>query len=205
VGRSASHAPWATCTRWSLCSQGACGARHTKFGQRCEPVNIGTDGTITKAGGQMVTAPPHTPWLAPAVPNGRLHVSTRLRGYWPGCPLATTVTAPPATSNSASGSPAGAVRSRPVSVAGLPAASPSPPASAPAGLPRPGGALVAPPQPARARSSSISPTPRTALQHRRPTTRRHPPFKTESPRPPSTIQKRRKTRISPRERKSRRC
>jgi len=41
----------------------------------------------------MVTAPLHTPWLAPAVPNGRLHVSTRLRGYWPGCPLATTVTA----------------------------------------------------------------------------------------------------------------
>ncbi len=41
----------------------------------------------------MVTAPPHTPWLTPAVPNGRLHVSTRLRGYWPGCPLATTVTA----------------------------------------------------------------------------------------------------------------
>ena len=40
----------------------------------------------------MVTAPPHMPWLAPAVPNGRLHVSTRLRGYWPGCPLATTVT-----------------------------------------------------------------------------------------------------------------
>lgn len=67
---------------------------------------------------------------------------------------------PPTTSNSASGSPAGAVRSRPVSVAGLPAASPPPLASAPAGLPRSGVALVAPPQPARARSSSISPTPR---------------------------------------------
>jgi len=67
---------------------------------------------------------------------------------------------PPTTSNSASGSPAGAVRSRPVSVAGLPAASPPPLASAPAGLPRAVAALVAPPQPARARSSSISPTPR---------------------------------------------
>ena len=67
---------------------------------------------------------------------------------------------PTTTTNSASGSPAGAVRSRPVSVAGLPAASPPPLASAPAGLPRPGVSLVAPPQPARARSSSISPTPR---------------------------------------------
>ena len=68
---------------------------------------------------------------------------------------------PPTTvSNSASGSPAGAVRSRPVSVAGLPAASPPPPASAPAGLPRPGGAFVTLSQPAHARSSSISPTPR---------------------------------------------
>jgi len=67
---------------------------------------------------------------------------------------------PTTTSNSASGSPAGAVRSRPVSVAGLPAASPPPLASAPTGLPRAGVALVAPPQPARARSSSISPTPR---------------------------------------------
>jgi hypothetical protein len=67
---------------------------------------------------------------------------------------------PPTRNNSASGSPAGAVRSRPVSVAGLPAASPPPLASAPAGLPRAGVALVAPPQPVRARSSSISPTPR---------------------------------------------
>ena len=70
---------------------------------------------------------------------------------------------PPTTSNSASGSPAGAVRPRPVSVAGLPAPSTPPPASAPAGLPPPrtGGTLAAPPQqPTRARSSSISPTPR---------------------------------------------
>ncbi len=67
---------------------------------------------------------------------------------------------PPTTSNSASASPPAAPRSCPVSVAGLPAASPPPLASAPAGLPRPGGTLVAPPQPARARSSSISPTPR---------------------------------------------
>jgi hypothetical protein len=74
---------------------------------------------------------------------------------------------PPTTSNSGSASPAGAVavavRSRPVSVAGLPAPSPPPPASAPAGLPpaRTGFTLAAPPeQPARARSSSISPTPR---------------------------------------------
>ncbi len=74
---------------------------------------------------------------------------------------------PPTTSNSGSASPAGvgagAVRSRPVSVAGLPAPSPPPPASAPAGLPpaRTGGTLAAPPQqPPRARSSSISPTPR---------------------------------------------
>jgi hypothetical protein len=72
---------------------------------------------------------------------------------------------PPTTSTSASPSPAGAgaVRSRPVSVAGLFAPSPPPPASAPAYLPpsQTGGTLVAPPQqPARARSSSISPTPR---------------------------------------------
>src|SRR5258707_15136576 len=72
---------------------------------------------------------------------------------------------PPATSNSASGSPAGAVRSRPVSVAGLPAASPSPPASAPAGLPRPGGALVAPPQPACARLSNIGIPRREGIHH----------------------------------------
>jgi hypothetical protein len=73
----------------------------------------------------------------------------------------------PPTSNTGSASPAGAgvgaVRSRPVSVAGLPAPSPPPLASAPAGLPpaRTGGTLAAPPQqPTRARSSSISPTPR---------------------------------------------
>ena len=65
----------------------------------------------------------------------------------------------PPTTNSASASPAAAVRSRPVSVAGLPVPSP-PPASAPAGLPRQIGTLGAPPQPVRARSSSISPTPR---------------------------------------------
>ena len=73
---------------------------------------------------------------------------------------------PPTTSNSGSASPAaagvGAVRSRPVSVAGLPAPSPPPLASAPAGLPpaRTAGTLAAPQQPTRARSSSISPTPR---------------------------------------------
>ncbi|KAI0293637.1 hypothetical protein B0F90DRAFT_1762074 [Multifurca ochricompacta] len=69
---------------------------------------------------------------------------------------------PPTTNNSASASPASAaVRSRPVSVAGLPAASPSPSATAPSGLPRIGGStLVAPQQPPRARSASISPTPR---------------------------------------------
>jgi hypothetical protein len=76
---------------------------------------------------------------------------------------------PPTTSNSGSASPAGAVtvagavRSRPVSVAGLPAPSPPPPTTAPAGLPpaRTAFTLAAPPQqPARARSSSISPTPR---------------------------------------------
>ena len=71
----------------------------------------------------------------------------------------------PPTSSSASASPAGldAVLSRPTSVAGLPAPTPPPPASAPAGLPpsQMGGTLVAPPHPpARARSSSISPTPR---------------------------------------------
>ena len=72
---------------------------------------------------------------------------------------------PPTTSNSGSASPAGvgALRSRAVSVAGLPAPSTPPPASAPAGLPpaRTGDTLAAPPQqPARARPSSISPTPR---------------------------------------------
>ena len=76
---------------------------------------------------------------------------------------------PPTTSKSGSASPAGAVvvagsvHSRPVSVAGLPAPSPPPPASAPVGLPptQTGFTLAAPPQqPARARSSSISPTPR---------------------------------------------
>ena len=46
-----------------------------------------------KVGGQMVTVPLHMPWLMPAVPNGKLHISTRLHSYWPGCPLATTVTA----------------------------------------------------------------------------------------------------------------
>ncbi|KAH9997035.1 hypothetical protein BJV77DRAFT_985212, partial [Russula vinacea] len=71
----------------------------------------------------------------------------------------------PPTSNSASASPAGvgAVRPRPVSVAGIPAPSPEPPASAPAGLPPSQSSvmLVAPPQQStRARSSSISPTPR---------------------------------------------
>ena len=47
-------------------------APHQVRAARSEPVNIGM---ITNAGGQMVTAPPHTPWLAPAVPNGatRLH------------------------------------------------------------------------------------------------------------------------------------
>ena len=70
---------------------------------------------------------------------------------------------PPTTSNSGSASPAGVVRSRPISVAGLPAPSPPPTEPAPAGLPpaRMGGTLAAPPQqPTRARSSSISPTPR---------------------------------------------
>ncbi|KAF8265667.1 hypothetical protein EI94DRAFT_1685323 [Lactarius quietus] len=73
---------------------------------------------------------------------------------------------PPLTSNSASASPSAAPRSRPVSVAGLPGSSPPlpplpPPHSAPSGgLPRAGASLVAPPQPARPRSSSISPTPR---------------------------------------------
>ena len=72
---------------------------------------------------------------------------------------------PPTTSNSGSASPAGAGagRSRPISVAGLPASSPPPLASAPAGLPqaRTGNTLVTPvQQPSRARSSSISPTPR---------------------------------------------
>ena len=72
---------------------------------------------------------------------------------------------PPTTSNSASASPAGlgAVLSRPVSVAGLPAPTPPPPVSAPVGLPTSHvvSSLAAPPQPpARARSSSISPTPR---------------------------------------------
>ncbi len=157
---------------------------------RSEPVNIGM---ITNAGGQMVTAPPHTPWLAPAVPNGRLHVSTRLRGYWPGCPLATTLTACDEqlclrlTSRDCAFPPCFSRR----------------PSS---------GLTIAPsvcscrPAAARRRVSRTATTcMRTALQHRRPTTRRHPPFKTESPRPPSTIRKRRKTRISPRERKSRRC
>ena len=74
---------------------------------------------------------------------------------------------PPTASNSGSASPAGAgaiaLRSRPVSVAGLPAPSPPPPAPAPAGLPpaRTAATLAAPPQQStRARSSSISPTPR---------------------------------------------
>lgn len=69
---------------------------------------------------------------------------------------------PPLTSNSASASPSGPPRSRPVSVAGLPAPSPPlpPPHSAASGLPRAGVSLVAPPQPSRPRSSSISPTPR---------------------------------------------
>ena len=70
---------------------------------------------------------------------------------------------PPMTSNSASASPSGPSRSRPVSVAGLPAPSPPLPStqSAPSGLPRTAGvSLVAPPQPPRPRSSSISPTPR---------------------------------------------
>jgi hypothetical protein len=71
----------------------------------------------------------------------------------------------PPTSNSASASPAGAaaVRPRPISVPGFPVPSPEPPASAPAGLPPTQSSvmLVAPPQQsARARSSSISPTPR---------------------------------------------
>jgi hypothetical protein len=67
---------------------------------------------------------------------------------------------PPTANTSASASPATAPpRSRPVSVAGLPAASPPPTTFAPSGLPRTV-ALVAPPQPARPRSSSISPTPR---------------------------------------------
>ncbi|KAI0251515.1 hypothetical protein BJV78DRAFT_1210251 [Lactifluus subvellereus] len=71
---------------------------------------------------------------------------------------------PPTASTSTSVSPAAfaaaATRSHPVSVAGLPAASPPPMISAPSGLPRTGGALVAPPQPPHPRSSSISPTPR---------------------------------------------
>jgi hypothetical protein len=70
---------------------------------------------------------------------------------------------PPTASTSASPSPspaAAAPRSRPVSVAGLPAASPPPTMSTLSGLPRTGGTLVAPPQPARPRPSSISPTPR---------------------------------------------
>ncbi|KAH9060243.1 hypothetical protein EDB87DRAFT_1790250, partial [Lactarius vividus] len=69
---------------------------------------------------------------------------------------------PPLTSNSVSASPSGPPRSRPVSVAGLPAPSPPlpPPQTAPSGPPRTGTSLVAPPQPARPRSSSISPTPR---------------------------------------------
>ena len=70
---------------------------------------------------------------------------------------------PPTASTSTSVSPpavAAATRSHPVSVAGLPAASPPPMTSAPSGLPRTGGTLVAPPQPPRPRSSSISPTPR---------------------------------------------
>jgi len=68
-------------------------ATHQVQAARCELVNIGTNGTIMNTGGQMVTTPPYTPWLMPAIPNGRLHISTRLYGYWPGCPLATTVTA----------------------------------------------------------------------------------------------------------------
>ena len=69
---------------------------------------------------------------------------------------------PPLTSNSVTASPSGPPRSRPVSVAGLPAPSPPlpPPQSAPSGLPRTAASLVAPPQPPRPRSSSISPTPR---------------------------------------------
>ncbi|KAH9029601.1 hypothetical protein EDB85DRAFT_1965939 [Lactarius pseudohatsudake] len=69
---------------------------------------------------------------------------------------------PPLTSNSVSASPSGPLRSRPVSVAGLPAPSPPlpPPQTVLSGLPRTGASLVAPPQPARPRSSSISPTPR---------------------------------------------
>jgi hypothetical protein len=68
---------------------------------------------------------------------------------------------PPMTSNSASASPSAPPRSRPVSVAGLPAPSPPLPSaqSAPSGLPRTV-TLVAPPQPPHPRSSSISPTPR---------------------------------------------
>ena len=69
---------------------------------------------------------------------------------------------PPMTSNSASASPSGPPRSRTVSVAGLPAPAPRLPStqSVPSGLSRSGVSLVAPPQPPRPRSSSISPTPR---------------------------------------------
>jgi hypothetical protein len=67
---------------------------------------------------------------------------------------------PPTASTSASVSPAAAARPRLVPVPGLPATSPPPTTPPPSGLPRTGGTLTAPLQPARPRSSSISPTPR---------------------------------------------